>query len=138
MRRYESIFIIRPDAGESDISEIIGKVDATIANDAGSVIKTDRWGLRKLAYLIKKESQGYYVYIDYAGLPATVKEMERNFKIDDRILKFMTVKLADSCSPEDIARETAKAKSSAPSAEDNGRPDEEFDGPDYDSDDTDE
>ena len=104
MRRYETIFIIRPTITEDDITGIIEKVNSIIEGDGGTFIRVDKWGLKKLAYLIKKESQGYYVYVDYAGMPASVKEMERIFRIDDRILKYLTVKLADSCDP-DAAKE---------------------------------
>ena len=104
MRRYETIFIIRPTIAEDDITGIIEKVNSIIEGDGGTFIRVDKWGLKKLAYLIKKESQGYYVYVDYAGMPASVKEMERIFRIDDRILKYLTVKLADSCDP-DAAKE---------------------------------
>ncbi|MCF6290770.1 MAG: 30S ribosomal protein S6 [Desulfobacterales bacterium] len=107
MRRYETIFIIRPNAGEEEITAMIDKVTAIIGNDGGTVIKIDKWGLKKLAYLIKKESQGYYVYLDFAGLPTTVTEIERILKIDDRSLKYMTVKLADSCDPEALAADAA-------------------------------
>ena len=109
MRRYETIFIVRPNIGEDDIEAITGKTTSIIEGDGGTIIRIDKWGLKKLAYLIKKESQGYYVYIDYAGVPASVAEIERIFRIDDRVLKYLTLKLADSCDPEAIKEELAKA-----------------------------
>ncbi len=109
MRRYETIFIVKTSVGEDDTNGIIDRVSSIITDDGGTVIKVDRWGLKKLAYLIEKESQGYYVYLDYAGVPKSVTEIERIFKIDDRLLKFMTVKLADSCDPEALLKE-AEAK----------------------------
>lgn len=105
MRRYETIFIVRPNAGEDDITGILDKVSSIVTGDDGTVIRMDKWGLKKLAYLIDKQSQGYYVYIDYAGLPSTVAEIERIFKIDDRLIKYMTVKLTDACDPEAIIAE---------------------------------
>ena len=102
MRRYETIFIIRPTIAEDEITGIIEKVNSIIEADGGTFIKIDKWGLKKLAYLIKKESQGHYVYVDYASVSASVAEMERIFRIDDRILKYLTVKLADSCDPDAI------------------------------------
>jgi small subunit ribosomal protein S6 len=69
--------------------------------------------MKKLAYLIKKESLGYYVYCDYAGTPAAVSEIERKFRIDDTVLKYMTIKTAASITEENIqealAAITAKA-----------------------------
>ena len=108
MRRYETIFIVRSSTGESEITAITDKVESIITGDGGTVLTVDKWGLRKLAYLIKKEAQGYYVYIDYAAVPSAVAEIERIFKIDDRLLKYMTLKLADSCDPAAILAEMAK------------------------------
>jgi len=96
MRRYETIFIVRPNVAEDEIEAITNKSVSTIEGDGGTILRINKWGLRKLAYLIKKETQGYYVYLDYAGVPASVAEIERIFRIDDRILKYLTVKLADS------------------------------------------
>ena len=95
MRRYETIYILRPNLGEDDINEIVEKTNGVIESDGGKIVLLDRWGLKKLAYLIKKESQGYYVYTEYAGTPAAVDEIERLFRINDKVLKYLTVKLQD-------------------------------------------
>ena len=110
MRRYETIIIIRPNVAEDEIDAVINKTISIIESDGGTIISIDKWGLRKLAYLIKKEAQGYYVYIDYAGIPASVSEMERIFRIDDKVLKYLTIKLADSCDPDAIKEELAEAE----------------------------
>ena len=95
MRRYETISIIRPNVGEDEIKAISQKTADIIESEGGTILNVDNWGLKKLAYPIKKELQGYYVYTLYAGVPAAVNEMERIFKIDDNVLKFMTLKLQD-------------------------------------------
>jgi len=118
MRRYETIFIVRPNTGEDDVTGLTDKVSAIIAADSGTVIKIDRWGLRKLAYAIGKETQGYYVYCDYAAIPAAVTEIERILKIDDRILKFMTVKLSDTFDPAALEAEEAEKAAAAAAAHD--------------------
>ena len=119
MRRYETIFIVRPNVAEDEIEAITGKATATIEGDGGTILRTNNWGLKKLAYLIKKESQGYYVYLDYAGIPVSVAEIERIFRIDDRILKYLTVKLSDSCDPEAVKEQLASAEpASIPDADD--------------------
>ena len=117
MRRYETIFIVRPNVSEDEIEAAINRTTSIIEGDGGTIIRVDKWGLRKLAYLIKKESQGYYVYIDYAGIPVSVSEIERIFRIDDKILKYLTVKLADFCDPEAAKRELAEAESAKIAAE---------------------
>jgi small subunit ribosomal protein S6 len=110
MRRYETIFIVRPNVAEDEIAAITGKATATIEGDGGTIFRANNWGLKKLAYLIKKESQGYYVYVDYAGVPASVSEIERIFRIDDRILKYLTVKMSDSCDPDAVREQLANAE----------------------------
>ena len=102
MRRYETIYILRPNLGEEEISTIIENTNAIILEEKGSVIELNKWGMKKLAYLIKKESLGYYIYCDYAGTPAAVSEIERKFRIDDAVLKYMTIKTASSISEEQI------------------------------------
>jgi len=114
MRRYETIFIVKPNIAEDEIESITGKAAAIIEGDGGTILRNSNWGLKKLAYLIKKENQGYYVYIDYAGFPASVTEIERIFRIDDRILKYLTVKIADSCDPETVKEELANAAAAVP------------------------
>ena len=118
MRRYETIFIVRPNIAEDEIDAVINKTSSIIEGDGGIIIRIDKWGLKKLAYLIKKESQGYYVYFDYAGVPASVSEIERIFRIDDKVLKYLTIKLADSCDPEAIKEELASAEAAQTLAED--------------------
>jgi small subunit ribosomal protein S6 len=114
MRRYETIVILKPSLGEAENQAIIDRATGTIEQFDGSIVKIDKWGLRKTAYPIKKDTQGYYVYIQYAGMPAGVNEMERVFRIDDKVLKYLTVKLQDvfSALPEDQAPAEAE---SAPS-----------------------
>lgn len=102
MRRYETIFILRPNIGEDEITRVIESTTKIILDEKGTVIELNKWGMKNLAYLIKKESLGYYVYCDYAGTPAAVAEIERKFRIDDGVLKYMTIKTAAALSDEEI------------------------------------
>ncbi len=95
MRRYEMITIIKADVAEDEINTILDRMEKIIQEENGEVLKVDKWGLRKLAYLIRKEQQGFYILTEYAGTPAAVNEIERIYKIDERILKYMTIKLQD-------------------------------------------
>ncbi len=105
MRRYETIAILKPSLGEDDLKSVIDRSTGIIEGFEGSIIKLDRWGLKKLAYPIGKDQQGYYLYMQYAGVPAAVSELERIYRIEDRVMKFLTVKLQDVFSelPEDVA-----------------------------------
>ena len=77
----------------------------------------DDWGLKRLAYEIKKKPRGYYVRLDYCGTGALVDEMERFFRIDDRVLKYMTVLLDKDVDVEGVKEEMARAASEAEAAE---------------------
>ena len=91
MKRYETIFIVQIDLPTDELNSLIERYRAIVTALKGTIIKVEKWGKRKLAYEIKKQSNGYYVMIDFAGKSAIIDELERNFKIDDKILKFMTI-----------------------------------------------
>ncbi|WP_051305588.1 30S ribosomal protein S6 [Desulfogranum mediterraneum] len=105
MRHYETTYILRPNLGEEQFTEIIERTNNLITNSGGVVLTLDRWGMKKLAYEIKKEVQGYYVYVNYAAPGEIIREMDRIFRIDDRLLRFLTIKLNDSMDAEAIAKE---------------------------------
>ncbi len=109
MRRYETIFILRPSQSEDEINTIIENTKKVILDEKGAIIGLSRWGLKKLAYTIKKEIQGQYVFCDFAGTPAAVAEIERKFRIDDAVLRYLTIKIADSITEEDIQKAIAEA-----------------------------
>ena len=93
MRRYETFVIIDPDISDEQRSPIIERATDLISQENGLTVKVDEWGKRKLAYAIKKKPRGYYVLLDFCGNASIVDEMERFFRIDDRVMKYMTVLL---------------------------------------------
>jgi small subunit ribosomal protein S6 len=121
MRRYETIVILRPNSGEEEINRVIETTTQIISDEKGSIIELNKWGMKKLAYLIKKESLGYYVYFDFAATPAAVTEIERKCRIDDVVLKYMTIKTAAAITEEGvteaIAAVTAREASAAAESE---------------------
>jgi len=103
MRRYEVLFIIvSSNLPDTEIDETVEHYRNMVTELNGSVIKVDKWGQRKLAYAIKKQNVGYYVLFDFAGEARVVDELERNFKIDDKVLKFLSVKKADVITTSEI------------------------------------
>jgi len=110
MRRYETFIIIDPDLSDEERSPIFEKVKDLIQQDECLLVMLDEWGARKLAYEIKKKSRGYYVRLDYCGTGKLVNEMERFFRIDDRVMKYMTVLLDKYADIELIKEEMAKAE----------------------------
>ena len=106
-REYETIYVLRPDAGR-EASESIGtRVLDVISKQQGSLTRVENWGYRKLAYPVRKHARGVYVYLKYVGDGALVSELERNLRLQDAVLKFQTVKIgvaaaAEAAKPEDI------------------------------------
>lgn len=111
MRRYETIFIIDNDLAEEDHPPIFEKLNDLIKQYNGLAILFDEWGTRKLAYEIKKKIRGYYVRLDYCGSGTLVNEIERFFRIDDRVLKYMTVLLDKDVDMEAVKEEISRSKS---------------------------
>lgn len=113
MRRYETIAIIDPDLPDEERAGVLERTTDLIPKEGGFLVMLDEWGTRKLAYEIKKKVRGYYVRIDYCGMGSLVDEIERFFRIDDKVLKFMTVLLEKDADVENIKEEMVLAKSEA-------------------------
>ncbi len=110
MKRYEVIVIVKSELTEEDITALIERCQTIITDRKGVTAKVDKWGKRRLAYEINKQKDGFYFLIDFAGDGPIVAELERNFKIDDRILKFMTVKKDGAVTREGMDQEVAAAE----------------------------
>ena len=118
MRRYESVWVVNGDLPDEEVKSTSDKFSRIISAAGGMLVCVDDWGRRKLAYKIKSTTRGYYLLVDFAGTSATVKELERNYRIDDRILRYHTVKKADSVNLEVLQAEiAARAQAAAPSPE---------------------
>lgn len=113
MRRYETIVIVDPDLSEDDRTSLFGRVKEIIPQQQGVLLKEELWGAKKLAYEIKKKPRGFYARFDYCGMGPAVDEIERFFRIDDRVLKYLTVQLSDEADPEKIIEEMASEESEA-------------------------
>jgi small subunit ribosomal protein S6 len=109
LRRYETILIAHVDLSEDELSNLIDRYSTIIKDQKGLLVKVERWGKRRLAYMIKKQARGFYILIDYAGESAAVNELERNLKINDKILKFMTVLKDGAVDPAALEKEIAEA-----------------------------
>jgi len=109
-REYETVFILRPDSSEDERTRVFDRITQVMERLDGHLIKREEWGKRKLAYHIRKHSQGLYFYYKYLGYNDLVAEIERNFRLLDPVLKYLTVKL-DS----DVDRE---ARMSGPNEDD--------------------
>ena len=100
MRKYETFFIIDPDLTEEALTIAGEKLKGIVSANGGAVLTYVPWGKKKLAYPVKKRTQGLYILMEYGGGPELVAELERNMRLDERVLKFITVKLEDRFDPE--------------------------------------
>lgn len=100
MNRYETIFIVDADTPAEDQKSIFERIEALIPQKNGTLLVFDDWGVKKLAYEIRNKKQGHYVRLDYSGEGDLVDEIERIFRHEHRILRFMTVRLEVNVDPE--------------------------------------
>ncbi len=94
-REYELTYIVRPDVDEDGVSAVQEKATSVISDQGGTLLHVDDWGVRKLAYEIEKYSKGNYVLVKFLSEPSAIAELERTLRIDDRVIRFLTVKIED-------------------------------------------
>jgi small subunit ribosomal protein S6 len=82
LRRYETILIAHVDLSEDELSALITRYGGIVTGQKGILVKVERWGKRRLAYMIGKQARGFYILMDYAGATEVVNELERNLKIE--------------------------------------------------------
>ena len=109
LREYEVVFVLAPNADNTEAERINAKVNEVVSSFGGKLLKLDNWGRRKLAYPIKRNSRGIFVYAKYIGKPGVVAEVERNLRIADSVLRYQSnllnpaVETADvTVDPEDV------------------------------------
>ena len=91
MRPYESIFVLKPDLNDKKVDEQIEKVKGFIKKNGGKVIVVEKWGKKKLAYIVKKNRFGIYVLLRFESEPALISDLQRNYKLNEDIIRYMTV-----------------------------------------------
>jgi len=95
LREYEVMYIIKPNFEEDKYTEIIEKYNALIQANGGEILKVEPWGKRRLAYEIQKLREGYYVLLRINGEPELPRELERNFKIADEIMRYLVIRVEE-------------------------------------------
>jgi small subunit ribosomal protein S6 len=108
MKRYETLMVLHPELPDAQTRETIERARRLVAEMGGELEQVQEWGVRELAYPIRRFTRGYYVLLEYKATSAVVNELERNLKIADEILRFLSV---DSSATRH-AQETGKARSS--------------------------
>ena len=91
MRLYECVIIGRQDVSSGHVEELVNNFCSIIEKDGGSIKKREYWGLRSLAYRIKKNRKGHYILLNFETSPKILKEFERVMGLNEDILRFMTI-----------------------------------------------
>lgn len=128
MRKYETIAILRPDAPEDFVTTLTKKVEKAIATKPGELLKKEDWGVKKLAYEIKKQKQGRYLYWQYSQVPKALVEIDKKLRFEENVFRFVTIVVEERTSFAKKAAQLAKGtgerkeKSSDSEGGDEGRP----------------
>lgn len=99
MRKYETVFVISPNSSEQETNDIVSSLEQVLTGGKGTLIKTDRWGKRKTAYPVEKFNEGQYVLFFYDAEGPLVKELERKMRMNEKIIRFLTVKAVSDQMP---------------------------------------
>ncbi len=94
MRKYETIFVIDSLLKSDEIESIITKYEKFISANGGQIETLERWGKKRLAFEIKKRQYGYYVFIRFDGSPSMIKPLEREYRLNESILRYKTILLS--------------------------------------------
>ena len=93
MNQYETVFILTPVLSDVQMKEAVEKFSKVITDNGGTVVNTEEWGLRKLAYPIAKKSTGFYTLIEFDADPKNVRKLETAYRRDERVIRFLTFRL---------------------------------------------
>jgi len=113
MRRYETVFISHPDLSDEDIEKLTERALDVIRHYPSEIFQVQQWGRKKLAYEIARQSRGSYTFLDYAAVPDAVRELERIFRLDDKVMKYLTVMTEERVDFEAVRKALAEGNVSA-------------------------
>jgi small subunit ribosomal protein S6 len=117
LREYELTVIAKGDLPDNELGNVLAKYEKYMTKDGGQILKKDNWGARKLAFPINKQYRGHYTCYDFVGAPANLSEIERLMRIDDNILRYLSVAIGSNVDVEarkvELVKEAAKAKEEA-------------------------
>ncbi len=92
MNNYETVFILTPVLSDAQMKEAVDKFKALLTEQGAEIVNEENWGLRKLAYPIDKKSTGFYSFLEFKANPTVVDRLEINFRRDERVIRFLTVR----------------------------------------------
>ena len=93
MNQYETVFILTPVLSDEQMKETVAKFTKLLADNGAEIVNEEIWGLKKMAYAIEKKSTGFYNLLEFRAEPSVIKSLETGFRRDEKVIRFMTVKL---------------------------------------------
>ncbi|MBO5157903.1 MAG: 30S ribosomal protein S6 [Prevotella sp.] len=93
MNQYETVFILTPVLSDDQMKEAVAKFQKVLTDNGAELVNTETWGLKKMAYAIQKKSTGFYNLIEFKAEPAVIDKLEVAFRRDEKVIRYMTVKL---------------------------------------------
>ena len=91
--QYETVFILTPVLSDAQMKEAVEKFSKVLTDNGATIVNTEEWGLRKLAYPIQKKSTGFYCLVEFDGDPTIIKKLETSYRRDERVIRFLTFRL---------------------------------------------
>lgn len=114
MANYESVLIARQDLGASQVNSLVSDLSEVLKKEGGEVVKVDNWGLKNLAYRIKKNRKGHYVLLNIVAPAKAIFEYERLMRLNEDVIRYMTIKVDkfnnEMSSDEDVAAVEAEVE----------------------------
>jgi small subunit ribosomal protein S6 len=111
-RVYEVMYIATPETAEDDITKLNDAISNLVTKDGGTVSVVEGWGRRRLAYPINKKTEGYYVLLEIEGSGQEIAELERRFRVNDVIMRYMTVRVDEDRKAADKKRNKRESRKS--------------------------
>ena len=93
MNQYETVFILTPVLSDEQMKETVAKFKKLLTDNGAEILNEEAWGLKKMAYAIQKKSTGFYCLIEFKAEPTIVNTLEIGYRRDEKVIRFMTVKL---------------------------------------------
>ena len=93
MYNYETVFILTPVLSDEQMKETVAKFKKVLTDNGAEMLNEEAWGLKKMAYAINKKSTGFYNLVEFKAEPEVIKTLETNYRRDEKVIRFMTVKL---------------------------------------------
>ena len=93
MNQYETVFILTPDLSDEQMKETVAKFKKVLADNGAEILNEEAWGLKKMAYAIQKKSTGFYCLLEFKAEPSVVNKLEVAYRRDEKVIRFITVKL---------------------------------------------